>query len=86
MTAGSGVICTWDADTCELLQTLEATTKDPVAANCWGDNVVWSASGDRMLVGTDICDGATGAVFHRLASVAWPVRRRDETVSWEAIY
>ena len=83
MTAGGGVICTWDADSGELLETLEETTKELVAFDPWGDNVVWDSSGCRMFIGTNICDAATGAVLQSIASSGAPECGWDECVSWE---
>ena len=90
MTAGSGVLCIWNADTCELLETLKEMPEDGLASGSRMERVVWEPGGRRMLIGNDVYDSKTGAVVQRIENnglATWEHNGdRIATVSGDAIF
>ncbi len=90
MTAGDSVICTWDADTGELLETLEVIQENGLVSGNGFGRIVWETGGRRMLIGNEICDSKTGAVLQRIENAGYRARwehggDRIATASDEAI-
>ena len=86
MTAGSGAICMWNADTGDLLETLKVMREDGLVSGGRMARVVWETGGRRMLIGNDVYDSKTGAVVQRIENdglATWEHNGDRIAIAWE---
>ncbi len=76
LTAGSGALCLWNADTGELLETLKAIREAGLGPGNRIRSVAWETGGRRVLIGNDIFDSKTWALVHR-------IEHDGDLASWE---